>query len=146
MQRWHWPRTWQARQMRKLRDNPYLRWLAPFVWMGVIFVLSAQSRLPLVVRDRPELQDILGHLAAYGLLAALWHRALRWEGVRGAALWAFGLALLYGISDEFHQSFVPGRHPDPFDLATDAAGAAVALGLMELKGHAAKVSEQAAQR
>jgi VanZ family protein len=34
---------------------------------------------------------------------------------------------LYGISDEFHQSFVPGRTPDPVDWATDTAGAGVAL-------------------
>jgi VanZ family protein len=43
------------------------------------------------------------------------------------ALWAFAVALLYGLSDEFHQAFVPGRHPDPLDIVTDIAGAAAAL-------------------
>ena len=37
--------------------------------------------------------------------------ALRVSGVRRPWLWAFLIAVLYGVSDEFHQSFVPNRHP-----------------------------------
>jgi VanZ family protein len=42
---------------------------------------------------------------------------------------ALVVALVYALSDEFHQAFVPGRHPDPFDLLWDAAGALIGLGL-----------------
>lgn|GEM_PF-2911378 len=34
---------------------------------------------------------------------------------------AAGIVLLYGVSDEFHQSFT-GRNPDPFDLGSDLIG------------------------
>jgi VanZ family protein len=43
---------------------------------------------------------------------------------------AWGLAVLYGLSDEWHQSFVPGRTPDIVDIVTDAFGAAVGLFLV----------------
>ncbi len=48
------------------------------------------------------------------------------------ALWwlALLLALIYAASDEFHQSFVPGRHPSWVDvLGFDGGGALIALGL-----------------
>ena len=37
------------------------------------------------------------------------------------------LAAMYGVSDEFHQKFVPGRTPDVFDAAADTAGACAAM-------------------
>jgi len=52
----------------------------------------------------------------------------RWRRIAGATLLgAFVITVLYGVSDEFHQSFVPGRTPDVADVAADAAGAALAL-------------------
>jgi VanZ family protein len=94
--------------------------------MGLIFGLSAQPTLPELMGGWMELQDIAGHFTAYGVLALLGGWALEGTGVRHAGRWAFLLALLYGLSDEFHQRFVPGRHPDLLDIATDAAGAAIA--------------------
>lgn len=108
------------------RAVPWYRWAAAAAWMGVIFVVSAQPTLPLVL-DSPDLQDIAGHFLAYAVLAALLRWALAGSGVGRPCLWAFVLAVLYAFSDEFHQSFVPGRHPDPLDILTDAAGAAAAL-------------------
>jgi len=61
------------------------------------------------------------------VLAGLLWWALNGSGVSRPALWAFLIALLYALSDEYHQSFVPGRHPDPLDIVTDLAGAAAAL-------------------
>jgi VanZ family protein len=37
------------------------------------------------------------------------------------------MAAMFGLSDEIHQYFVPGRNMDPLDLLTDAIGAALAL-------------------
>jgi VanZ family protein len=96
--------------------------------MGLIFLLSAQSRLPDISPSLSDsLQDILGHFCAYAILALLINWAFEAFGVPRAALWTLVVVALYAVSDEFHQSFVPGRHPDPFDVATDLVGAFVAL-------------------
>jgi VanZ family protein len=103
-------------------------WLAVAAWAALIFALSAQSTLPDLTHGLPDLQDIAGHLAAYAGLASWLALALRrTPGVRHPWRWAFVLTVLYGLSDEFHQSFVPNRHPDLFDVATDMVGAALAL-------------------
>jgi len=96
--------------------------------MGLIFFLSSKSQLPRVFPPGlPPIQDIVGHFTVYAVLAVLLWWALRGAGVRHPFVWALVAAALYGASDEFHQSFVPGRNPDIFDLATDLAGAATAL-------------------
>lgn len=102
-------------------------WLPVVVWMGLIFYLSAQPDLP-----RPdtgwvgELIGVGAHAFVFGVLAVLWARVLRTR--HHALLLAFALTMLYALTDEFHQSFVPGRHADPLDLLYDAVGAALALG------------------
>jgi len=68
------------------------------------------------------------HMLGYGFLALAYWVGLRFEKRRW---WlAFLLAVLYAITDEFHQSFVPGRHPSWVDvLVFDSGGAIIALGL-----------------
>jgi VanZ family protein len=110
-----------------LRDHPrFIRWALVLAWMALIFFLSAQPDLP---RPDSGWLDLLvssgAHLFFYAILALLLNWALG-NGVLGLAL-AFGLALLYGVSDEFHQSFVPGRVPDLLDLVSDGLGAGLAL-------------------
>jgi VanZ family protein len=66
------------------------------------------------------------HAIGYGLLSlSCWH-GLHWEKRK---LWlAFLIPTIYALSDEFHQSFVPGRHPSLLDaLVIDTGGAAFAL-------------------
>lgn len=104
----------------------WYRWAAAVTWMGLIFIVSAQPTLPLLL-DSPDLQDVAGHFVAYAILAALLRWALAGSGVRRPGVWALVLSVLYAFSDEFHQGFVPGRHPDPLDILTDVAGAAAAL-------------------
>lgn len=114
--------------MKIFQENGILRWTAVVAWMGLIFFLSAQPRLPRVMPPGlPQIQDVIGHFAVYAVLAVLVWWALRGAGVRHPLLWALVAAVSYGVTDEFHQSFVPNRHPDVFDLATDFAGAAIAL-------------------
>lgn len=111
-----------------LLDNKWVRLAAAVAWMGLIFFLSAQSRLPdLSPSFSDALQDVLGHFFAYAALALLVFFALEAFGVSRPALWTLIVVLLYALSDEYHQSFVPGRHPDIFDIATDLVGALVAL-------------------
>jgi len=112
-----------------LRRHPFLYlWLPLLAWMGLIFYLSAQPDLP---HPNVGWADLLvsngAHAFVFGVLAVLWARAL---GERPRTLLiALALTLLYALSDEFHQAFVPGRHPDPWDLMFDGLGAAVGLGL-----------------
>jgi len=71
------------------------------------------------------------HMLAFGLLAFLLWRAVRrtWPNGR-ARLWAFLGSLLYAISDEWHQTFIPGRNGTPVDVAIDVMGMVLALGLI----------------
>jgi VanZ family protein len=98
------------------------------VWMGVIFSLSALPGSAL-----PGRFSGLGHFTVYtvlGLLycAALGKRRTWWHALAIAVV----LASLYGVTDEFHQSFVPGRTPDVLDWLVDTVGAAVGAGLFTL--------------
>ena len=114
--------------MKMLRKNRPLRWTAVVAWMGLIFYLSAQPRLANVMPfGLPQFQDVIGHFTVYAVLAALLWWALRGAGVRHPLFWALAATVLYSLTDEFHQSFVPNRNPDVFDLATDFAGAVSAL-------------------
>ena len=116
MTAWHW-----------FRQRPLLYlWLPVIVWMGLIFYLSAQPDLPTPSSGlATRLISSAAHVFLFGVLAWLWARAL---GPRryGLAV-AFTLTLLYALSDEFHQAFVPGRDPDVWDVACDLLGAALAL-------------------
>jgi VanZ family protein len=94
--------------------------------MGLIFFLSAQPDFPHPDTDWLEnLMGIAAHMFLFGVLAVLWVRPL--GGQRRALLLAFLLTMLYALSDEFHQAFVPGRTADPLDLVYDGIGAALAL-------------------
>lgn len=103
------------------------RWLPVVAWMGLIFFLSAQPDLPHPSSGWLDwLISSSAHLFEFAVLAVLWARALG-QG-RRSRLIAVALTLLYALSDEFHQLFVPGRHADPLDLASDALGAVLGLG------------------
>jgi len=74
----------------------------------------------------------VAHFTEFGLLALAWLWALRQSGVAAKrALWlAWACSVLFALSDELHQHFVPGRHSTWQDVATDAAGAAFALAVI----------------
>ena len=94
--------------------------------MAAIFMGSSFSDTSYVP---PALSDKVLHLGAYALLGATLLHAFsdaRVERVTGARVLAAILAaFVYGLSDEFHQSFVPGRTPDAMDLVMDVIGAAI---------------------
>lgn len=91
--------------------------------MAAIFYVSSLSepRLPPGFGDKPS------HSLAYMGLAITIARALAGGlparvGV-GTAVAAVLLTIAYGMTDEFHQSFVPGRSAEVHDLYADAIGA-----------------------
>ena len=98
-------------------------WGPVAVYMLAIFILSSQADVPL-----PRgLTDKQGHSLGYLGLGVTVTRAC--VGGLGApvslshGLVAVALTIAYGMSDEWHQSFVPGRTADIMDLRADAAGA-----------------------
>lgn len=101
--------------------------------MGAIFYLSNQS-----FANTPPLFpgfDKLAHFVIYGALGLSILYAQSAETRKStlkAGVWVVVIATLYGISDEFHQSFVPGRQPDVFDLVADSLGALGAVALWSL--------------
>lgn len=122
--------------MSRLRPLRTLRaWLPALIWMGLIFWLSSQSSIR---NPAPGLDDkvleVAGHLVEYGVLAVLLYFPLRQTEMtlRTAVAVALIGAVLYGISDEWHQSFVPNRTPSVFDLLVDAVGATLALTIVTL--------------
>jgi len=102
------------------------RWFAVAALMAVIFGLSSMpgSAIPGTVAD----YSLVAHFTEYALLGALAIGAAG-AGKTGARLAVIVLLAcsLYGASDEFHQSFTPGRTPDPVDWATDTVGAAAGI-------------------
>ena len=71
-----------------------------------------------------------GHAFGYGLLGLSYLRGLKGKSEDVAKRWffiAWAMAVLFSTTDEFHQSFVPGRHPAIIDVLIDTVGAATAL-------------------
>src|SRR5215212_11635254 len=84
------------------------------------------------------MSDKSGHSIGCALLGVALLRAFAGGRLGGvtwrAALAAIVLATTYGVSDEWHQSFVPGRSPDRYDVVADCVGATVGVALALLAG------------
>ena len=122
-----------APESRAMRD--FIRYWLPVVLMAaLIFVGSSISAPPPVAVDIPHLDKGI-HLMEYALLSFLLKRALsrgKSDGMRKASLWAVIWTILYGITDEFHQSLVPNRQMSGFDLLFDGFGAILGQSLHSL--------------
>ena len=100
--------------------------------MLTIFFFSAQPSAELPYFDWADrIIKKGGHVTGYALLALSYWQAL---GFRRDKRWlAWGFVMLYALTDEFHQAFVPGRHPSLWDvLVFDNLGALLSLGVMSL--------------
>ena len=105
----------------------FLLWLPLIGYMLAIFFLSTQRSSKKIPFPSPN----FFHIVEYFILALLMFRVVNGGfqkkiGVKTSALVAC-FSLLYAISDEFHQSFVPGRNADPWDVLADFAGIVVGL-------------------
>ena len=106
-----------------------MRWryyLAIGAYCAFIFWMSSQSRPPGSQIDF-EGADKLAHFLVYGIMAALVSAGLHdipgrhpaWLRILGPVLFA----MAYGVSDEIHQLFTPGRSYSYFDMLADGLGA-----------------------
>lgn len=125
------------------------------LWMCVIFLLSHQNGqdssetsgilLELLklfgVGPGSSVQGVLsylvrkaGHFTEYLILAILFLRTRKGRGSSGrSALYALLFVFLYASSDEFHQSFIPGRGPAFSDVLIDTTGGLTGIILFEWK-------------
>lgn len=103
----------------------FLRWGPAILMMVLIFAASSIPAGSLPSWDGPADLAIKkgGHMIGYGLLALA---ILRGVGGQKQAVYrlAWVLAVLYAMSDEFHQRFVPGRGASILDILIDGLGAA----------------------
>lgn len=105
-------------------------WALPVLWMSTIFYKSSQNSSGVSTTT-----SWMGHLVEYGVLTLLLvlasakTTAVDWKWLLVAVTL---FAALYGVSDELHQSFVPGRTASVLDWMTDVFGAlGVTLSLNE---------------
>jgi len=108
---------------------PY--WVPTILWIGIIFFLSS---LPdAATPGRFILPDKVLHAAEYFILAFLILFALqRTTALKFSTCFWIVLAAgtAYGLSDEFHQLYVPTRHFDLKDLLADVCGILVLFGIL----------------
>jgi len=108
--------------------NVLRRWGFALLMMAVIFAFSSipSNRTPYFYGADTFVKKG-GHVVAFSLLALAFWQGLGWNRER---LWlAWLMTILYAIFDEFHQSFVPGRHSWWVDVMLDSTAAALALGI-----------------
>jgi VanZ family protein len=112
-----------------LTVRPAFRWVPAILMMGIIFVASSTpaSHLPyfgaidLLVKKG-------GHALGYALLGLSYFYALPGRlSIPYRAVMALLMAVLFSLSDEFHQSFVEGRTSTLRDVLIDTGGATLAL-------------------
>lgn len=99
-----------------------LLWSAIVGYMALIFFLSSRHLdIPPLL---PDYFDKLVHVLIYVPLGFLFFISLKKSGFnKYVFLISFLMAGIYGITDEFHQSFVPGREASLFDVVADFVGA-----------------------
>ena len=103
---------------------PFFRAVPCILCMAIIFKLSSLTNEQL--EDFPQIWDKLAHFLEYATLAGcyamIWTRN-EWSRRQWLRVLIVGvLALVYGCTDEYHQSFVEGRDCSAFDLVADLTG------------------------
>lgn len=105
----------------------FLAWLPALLWAAMIFLVSDQPKETFVrLGFTGELLSTTGHFVSYALLMFLVVLALQYgSNLRRKYLFilAFVLIALYGLSDEYHQTFVDGRTATLWDWLVDLSGA-----------------------
>ena len=103
-------------------------WGPPVLYMALIFAISSMEQPPLPMPEFEWLTiDKLYHFIEYAILGALVARALvKAKPAIVPSRWVWGIAavfsILYGASDEWHQTFVPGRFATLADWIADVLG------------------------
>jgi VanZ family protein len=125
-------------------------WLPPLAWMALIWSVSSDlgsadhsagpfawivtALFPWATPAQIDLAHLIvrkiGHMVEYAILAALWFRTL-YAGQRlsftSSARLALAISVVWAITDELHQSFVPSRTASVLDVIVDSLGSTLAM-------------------
>ncbi len=119
---------------KKFQVNILFRsWTPVIIWALLIFASSSRQT---TTTSEIYLEDFIikktAHVVIYAILATLLYRGFLTSGYskRKAAKYAIIISVVYGFTDEFHQSFTPGRTPMLRDVVFDTIGAALAIYLI----------------
>ena len=110
-----------------MKREQILKWIPAFVVMGVIFWFSSQPGSSLPNFDWADrIVKKGGHMLGYAVLTYSYWYGLGLDKKKRGVAWL--LAVLYAMTDEFHQSFTPERHPSIWDvLIFDNIGSLISL-------------------
>ncbi|MFA6467262.1 MAG: VanZ family protein [Bacteroidota bacterium] len=101
--------------------------LPVIAWSVFIFIASSIPSANIAML--PNYTDKVVHASVFLILCWLMHVALSFQKnlllKKHALLIAVVFVAVYGVSDEYHQMFTPGRSTDPLDLAADTFGGLV---------------------
>ena len=109
-----------------VRHRALWLWAPVVAWAALIFALSSVPDLGTGLGGWDVVLRKIAHTAEYAVLGALLGRATRRVGL------ALAVGVAYAVSDEIHQSFVPGRAGAPLDVAIDAIGVVCGVVLWHL--------------
>ncbi len=122
-----------------MREYPdFVKFQLPaLLWMGFIFCLSCIPGSDIAPMEFPY-AHIIAHTMLYAVLYYFAYRAMKFQGYSKwlndfSIIVAYLFVMVYGASDEFHQSFVPGRTEEFRDFAIDVGAATIVLGVILLK-------------
>ncbi len=111
--------------MRKLVHIFYY-WFPPLLWMGMVFFMSSQVSITITKNAATDFITFKTlHMVEYAFLFFLFYRAF--QSIKNIqnnlyGIFAFMVVILYSISDEFHQLFIPTRQGRLRDVLFDIAG------------------------
>ncbi len=115
-------------------NNKFLRnlifWLPAVLWAGLIFYLSSRTNVTPGWGIWDEIFSCSAHFIEYLILSFLLLRAFDNTtnlAIKTKYVFVVIIVILYAMSDEWHQSFIPTRIPSLFDIITDIMGAVVLL-------------------
>lgn len=110
----------------------FLRYRLPAIlWAVLIFVGSSIPSKAFPVLKIFDFDKLI-HISIFFVFGVLVYRAFAATDAEDSYRWsrailAIGVVLIYGVIDEFHQSFVPGRSPDVWDATADTVGGILSM-------------------
>lgn len=107
-------------------------YLPPIFWASIIFIFSSQATLPGFSESvydfvLKKFAHIFVYLVLYLLVFRAVHTTIKKEYTKTILFLPILICFLYAISDEFHQSLVPGRYATLRDIAYDMLGVFIAF-------------------
>lgn len=111
----------------KEKSGPFLIWAPTLFYMALIFFFSHKEPLLATVAGDwsfPGL-DKIAHFCEFSLLFFILYRSFYLDNYKNPEFKSLCLSILYSVSDEFHQSFLPYRDCEVGDVIADTAGIVV---------------------